>query len=144
MTPTMSAAAREQFLADVHIGVFSVAAGDGRAPLTAPIWYNYQPGGRVNVITGRKTRKAQCAMAAGRISLCAQVETRPYRYVSVEGPVVIEDLDPAERLAVAQRYLGTEGGEQYVASVQYPAGEGIVIRMSPERWFSADFGDAEG
>jgi PPOX class probable F420-dependent enzyme len=136
----MSIAAREQFLADVHVGILSVTALDGGGPLTAPVWYSYQPGGRLSVITGRNSRKAQCARTSGRVSLCAQVESPPYRYVTVEGPVVIEEVDAAERLAMARRYLGTEGGDQYVASVPDPDGENIVIRISPQRWLSADYG----
>ena len=139
MSLAMSIAAREQFLADVHVGILSVTALDGRGPLAAPVWYSYQPGGRLSVITSRSSRKAQCARAAGRASLCP-----PYRYVSVEGPVVIEEVDPAERLAMARRYLGTEGGDQYVASVPDPDGENIVIRISPQRWLSADYSQPEG
>jgi PPOX class probable F420-dependent enzyme len=136
----MSISEREQFLAGLHVGVLSVAAGEGRGPLAVPVWYDYQPGGRVSVITGRSTRKGRAIRAAGRMSLCAQDESPPYRYVSVEGPVVAEELDPAGRLAMARRYLGAEGGDQYVASNPDPAGEMMMFRMSPERWLSVDYG----
>ena len=43
---------REAFLADLHVGVFSVVA-EGATPITAPIWYSYEPGGTVNVRTAR-------------------------------------------------------------------------------------------
>jgi hypothetical protein len=148
---TMGVAEREQFLAGLHVGVLSVAVqgdeGDGsggRAPLAVPVWYDYQVGGQVSVITGRSSRKGLAIRAAGRISLCAQDEKPPYRYVSVEGPVVIEDLDPAERLAMARRYLGAEGGDQYVASNPDPAGENMMIRMRPEHWLSVDYGKQSG
>ncbi len=36
---------REQFLAEPHIAALAVDAGAGRAPLTVPIWYQYEPGG---------------------------------------------------------------------------------------------------
>jgi PPOX class probable F420-dependent enzyme len=144
MSLAMSVAAREQFLAQVHVGILSVTALDGRGPLAAPVWYSYQPGGPISVITGRSSRKARCARAAGRVSLCAQVESPPYRYVSVEGPVVIEEVEEAERLEMARRYLGTDGGDQYVASAPDAGGENIVIRISPRRWLSADFGQREG
>jgi hypothetical protein len=148
----MSVAEREQFLAGLHVGVLSVAvtAGGevdgpgGRAPLTVPVWYDYQAGGQVSVITGRGTRKGLAIRAAGRMSLCAQDENPPYRYVSVEGPVVIEDLDPAERLAMARRYLGAKGGDHYVASNPDPAGENMMIRMRPEHWLSVDYGKQSG
>jgi hypothetical protein len=152
MSFAMSVAEREQFLAGLHVGVLSVAAKAdrevdgpaGRAPLAVPVWYDYQAGGQVSVITGRSSRKGLAIRAAGRMSLCAQDENPPYRYVTVEGPVVIEDLDPAERLAMARRYLGTEGGDQYVASNPDPAGENMMIRMRPEHWLSVDYGKPPG
>jgi nitroimidazol reductase NimA-like FMN-containing flavoprotein (pyridoxamine 5'-phosphate oxidase superfamily) len=45
MSLSMSQAEREEFLAGVHVGVLSVGAGEGRAPITTPVWYSYQPGG---------------------------------------------------------------------------------------------------
>jgi PPOX class probable F420-dependent enzyme len=140
MSFAMSVAEREQFLAGLHVGVLSVAAGGTRAPLAAPVWYDYQPGGLVSVITARGSRKGVALAAAGRMTLCAQDENPPYRYVTVEGPVEIEELDPAERLAMARRYLGAEGGEQYVASNADPAGENVTIRMHPEHWLTVDYG----
>ena len=88
MSFTMSAAEREQFLAGLHVGILSVAE-DTRGPIAVPVWYDYQPGGQVSVITGRSSRKARALRAAGRMSLCAQDEAPPYRYVSVEGPAVL-------------------------------------------------------
>jgi hypothetical protein len=91
----MSAAEREQFLAGVHVGVLSAAAGTAGQTLTVPVWYSYQPGGLLTVLTGRRSRKAAAIRTAGRFSLCAQDDHPPYRYVSVEGPVVREEeLDP--------------------------------------------------
>ncbi len=53
---------------------------------------------------------------------------------------MIEEIDPPERLAMARRYLGEEGGEQYVALLPDPDGENIAIRLSPQRWLSTDYG----
>jgi PPOX class probable F420-dependent enzyme len=144
MSYAMSVAEREQFLAGVHVGVLSVAENGDRAPLAAPVWYDYQPGGLVSVITARGSRKGVALAAAGRMSLCAQDENPPYRYVTVEGPVEIEGLDPAERLAMARRYLGSEGGDQYVASSPDAAGENVMIRMHPEHWLTIDYGKQPG
>lgn len=144
MSFAMSVAQREQFLAGLHVGVLSVTAGETRAPIAVPVWYDYQPGGQVSVITGRGSRKGVALAAAGRMSLCAQDENPPYRYVSVEGPVGIEELDPVERLAMARRYLGPEGGDQYVASNPDPERENIIFRMRPEHWLSVDYGKRPG
>ena len=64
MPLNMSRQEREEFLAGLHVGVFSVASLDGGGPLTVPVWYTYSPGGTVNVSTGRGTRKAAAVMAA--------------------------------------------------------------------------------
>jgi PPOX class probable F420-dependent enzyme len=140
MSFAMSVEEREQFLAGLHVGVLSVAVGEGLGPIAVPVWYDYQAGGQVIVITGRSSRKGRAIAAAGRMSLCAQDENPPYRYVSVEGPVAIEELDLDERLAMARRYLGADGGDRYVASNPDPAGENVMIRMTPEHWLSVDYG----
>jgi Pyridoxamine 5'-phosphate oxidase len=117
MSVAMSVAEREEFLAGVHVGVLSAAMGTGGQTLTVPVWYCYQPGGLLTVLTGRRSRKAVAIRAAGRFGLCAQDAHPAYRYVSVEGPVVREEeLDPAERLAMARRYLGAAGGDQYITA----------------------------
>ncbi|MFI5217680.1 MAG: pyridoxamine 5'-phosphate oxidase family protein, partial [Candidatus Limnocylindria bacterium] len=86
MSLKMSQPEREAFLADVHVGVISIAE-PGRGPLSAPIWYGYQPGGELWIVTERDSRKGRLLQRAGRFSLCAQSEQPPYKYVSVEGPV---------------------------------------------------------
>jgi hypothetical protein len=141
MWVAMSAAKREEFLAGVHVGVLSAAVGTAGQTLAVPVWYSYQPGGLATVLTGRRSRKAAAIRAAGRFGLCAQDDSPPYRYVSVEGPVLREDeLDPAERLAMARRYLGSAGGIQYVTENPDPGGENVAFRMRPEHWLSQDQG----
>jgi PPOX class probable F420-dependent enzyme len=142
MSVTMSREEREQFLAGVHVGVISVASVDGGGPLAVPVWYSYQPGGTVNVITGVSTRKAAAIRAAGRFSLCAQDENPPYKYVTVEGPASTEEVSHDERLDLARRYLGPEGGDAYVSA--NPTGGQVVFRMTPERWLSADYNKVDG
>jgi len=142
MPVTMTREEREQFLGGVHVGVLSVASADGGGPLSVPVWYSYRPGGTVNVVTGPSTRKAAAIRAAGRFSLCAQDERPPYKYVTVEGPVTIGEVSHDERLALACRYLGPEGGAAYVSA--NPTGGQIVVRMTPEHWLSVDYGKVMG
>ena len=87
---SMTRAEREAFLADLHVGVISIAR-EGRGPLAIPIWYAYAPGGEIRIVTGGDSFKLSLLRRAGRFTLCAQDETPPYRYVSVEGPVVSID-----------------------------------------------------
>ncbi|HSO95252.1 MAG TPA: pyridoxamine 5'-phosphate oxidase family protein [Acidimicrobiia bacterium] len=145
MSLTMTPEERAAFLADPHIGVLSVAAAD-RGPLTVPVWYQYDPGGLVTFTTARASRKAELLRAAGRFSLCAQTETAPYQYVSVEGPVVAVDdpTDPAERRAMAHRYLGAELGDLYLEATAADAATSVTFRMRPEHWLAVDYGKQFG
>jgi PPOX class probable F420-dependent enzyme len=139
---TMSPPEREAFLAGLHVGVLTVAVGEGRGPLATPVWYSYQPGGVISLNTGGTSSKARAIAAAGRFSLCAQDEAAPYKYVTVEGPAVIEPADLAERTTIARRYLGAEAGDAWIAA--NPDADDVTIRMTPEHWQSADFSKAEG
>lgn len=140
MSLQMTRAEREAFLADVHVGVLSLPE-PGRGPLTVPIWYAYDPGGELRIVTGRDSRKGRLLAGAERVSLCAQTEAPPYRYVSVEGPIV--HVGPVDRardvLPLAVRYLGPELGEQYLAATAAGAGDEILVRIRPERWLSVDY-----
>ena len=142
MSLAMTKDERERFLAALHVGVISIE-DPGRGPLTAPIWYDYTPGGEIRVITDRDSRKGRLLAVGKRISFVAQTESIPYQYVSVEGPVVaIEPADSArDTLPMAQRYLGKELGQQYVAATgaEREARGSILVRMRPERWLTVDY-----
>lgn len=147
MSLSMTRSEREAFLADVHVGVISIAE-PGRGPLTVPIWYGYAPGGDLWIVTERSSRKGRLLEQAGRFSLVAQTETPPYRYVSVEGPIVEiaqAQLASHER-PLAHRYLGPEFGERYLEATggADARGDNIVVRMRPARWLSVDYGKGFG
>ncbi|WP_217206611.1 pyridoxamine 5'-phosphate oxidase family protein [Streptomyces sp. AC550_RSS872] len=132
---------REQFLAEPHIAALSVDAGAGRAPLTLPIWYQYEPGGDIWVMTGLDTRKNRLIQAAGRISLMVDRLEPTIRYVSVEGPVVKTVPATLEQLhEISARYLPAEKVDGYVDFAWKNHGEQVVIHMRPERWVSSDLG----
>lgn len=137
----MTVSEREEFLAGLHVGVLGVERSDG-PPLVVPVWYAYQPGGDVEVLTSASSVKGRLAAAAGRGSLCAQQETLPYRYVTVEGPIVIDELTGDEARAAVEpmaiRYLGPEMGAAYAAGGT--AADEIRIRLRPERWLTVDYG----
>ena len=123
----------------MYVGVLSAAVGKTGRTLAVPVWYSYQLGGLLTVLTGRRSRKAAAIRAAGRFGLCVQDDRPPYRYVSVEGPVVSEEQpDPAERLAMARRYLGSADGDRYVTDNPDPERENVAFRMRPEHWLSQD------
>jgi nitroimidazol reductase NimA-like FMN-containing flavoprotein (pyridoxamine 5'-phosphate oxidase superfamily) len=132
---------REAFLAEPYVGVLSVTAEPDRAPLTTPIWYEYQPGGLVKVITPPGLRKVRLIKEAGRFALCAQVaEVEDYRYVSVEGPVTeIRPTSKQERFDMAARYLRPDHVTDYVNATEDTASGDVAIHMRPQRWHTFDF-----
>lgn len=140
MSLAMTKTQREAFLAETRPGILSVAE-EGRGPTAVPVWYAYEPGGVVRLVTGSESKKAKLLRAAGRASLCVQTETPPYLYVSVEGPTVIDRVDFEEDTReMALRYLGPKMGEAYMRAT-YPNGttSEVLVRLRPERWWSADF-----
>ena len=141
MSLKMTKPEREAFLADLHVGVISIAEKD-RGPLTAPIWYGYEPGGELWILTERNSRKGRLLQEAGRFSLVAQTETPPYKYVSVEGPITsIEkpDLERDER-PMAHRYLGPKLGDGYFEATRADGDvDNILVKMRPQRWLTTDY-----
>nr|WP_282548068.1 pyridoxamine 5'-phosphate oxidase family protein [Streptomyces rochei] len=132
---------REKFLAEPHIAALAVDAGEGRAPLTVPIWYQYEPGGDVWIMTGLDSRKNRLIQAAGRFTLMVDRLEPTIRYVSVEGPVVETVAATEEDLReISARYLPPEKVDGYVAYASADHGEQVIVRMRPERWVSSDLG----
>ena len=140
MSLAMTKAEREAFLAETRVAVASISE-TGRGPLTVPVWHIYEPGGDVRFVTGGASRKARLLRAAGRMSLCVQEETSPYRYVSVEGPVTIGTPDwERDVRPTALRYLGQQMGEMYLQATAEEHRGAILVRLRPERWLSVDYG----
>jgi nitroimidazol reductase NimA-like FMN-containing flavoprotein (pyridoxamine 5'-phosphate oxidase superfamily) len=63
----MTTTERERFLADVRVGIISIAE-EGRGPLTVPIWYGYTPSGELSVWMEQGSRKTRLLQSAGRFS----------------------------------------------------------------------------
>jgi hypothetical protein len=131
---------REQFLADVRVGVLAVDE-PGRGPLALPIWY-LCTGGVIEMGMDGQSQKATLLRAAGRATLTVQTETAPYKYVSVEGPVEVL-AEPRDDLVMATRYLGPELGKWY-AETNPSTAQSVVARLTPERWRTFDFAKVMG
>ncbi|MDQ3377199.1 MAG: pyridoxamine 5'-phosphate oxidase family protein [Actinomycetota bacterium] len=150
MPRQMTERERQEFLAEPHVAVLSVASGGDRPPHTTPVWYAYRPGGDVTFFTGtqgRKSRKSSLIQRAGVLSLTVQQEEFPYRYVTVEGTVVGEDRPPSaeQMLAVARRYMPEEHAQGFVAAeLGHPTPEFVLFTVRPDRWLTFDFADEAG
>jgi len=134
---------REEFLAGVHVGVLSVDE-PGRGPLSVPVWYLYEIGGEIVIVTRPEARKARLLEVGARVSFCVQSEELPPKYVSIQGRVastaaaaIDRDLKP-----VVRKYLGAEVGDAYIDNTRPNGTDEIVVRIRPDRWFSRDFGRA--
>lgn len=102
MTRRMTEQESQEFLAEPHVGVLSVASDSDRPPLTVQVWYGYEPGGNVTFFTGtrgRKARKTRLIEKAGVLSLSVQREEFPYKHVTIESIVV--GSAPPERAGAA-------------------------------------------
>src|SRR5262249_34437934 len=135
----MSKTEREAFLADTHVAIISVA-DPGRAPLTVPVWYSYEPGGVVRFVTGSNSKKAALIRQSGRLSLCVQTETPPYKYISIEGPATIGEPDfERDGRQVAHRYLGPQLAEMYLQLTANERLNSILVTLKPQRWLTVDY-----
>ena len=64
MSLVMTQSEREDFLAGLHVGVLAIERPAG-PPLAVPIWYGYEPGGLVWIITAPGSVKGRLLQAAG-------------------------------------------------------------------------------
>ena len=140
---------REEFLAGKHVGVLSVASDDERPPLSAPVWYAYQPGGNITFFTGtqgHRARKEGLLKKAGVMTFVVQSEEWPYKYVSVEGTVIGADHPPtAEQvLTIVRRYLPENQAQGFAKrELEHPDSKFVLFTIRPDRWSSIDYGKLE-
>jgi PPOX class probable F420-dependent enzyme len=128
---------REQFLADLHVGVLGIERTDG-PPLVVPVWYMYEPGGELWFVIDSHSVKGRLLEKSMRFSLCVQSESLPYKYVSVEGAATIAPADKElDTRPLAHRYLGPKAGDSYVE--RDDDSDSIRVSTVPDRWFSVDY-----
>ena len=131
----MTIAEREAFLADLHVGILSIAR-DGKGPLALPVWYRYRDG-EVSISMDDGSAKAALLRRHGRATLTVQNEAPPYQYVMVEGPVTLVKDDP-DVLDLATRYLGAELGARYAEQNPW-SDASVTAHLRPARWLTCDY-----
>lgn len=128
---------REEFLSEPHIAALSVESGTDRAPLTVPIWYQYEPGGQPLILTGKTSKKAELIRAAGRFTLMVERLEPSIRYVTVSGTV--DRIDDATHEQLRQmthaifrrrRWTPTSSSRRTTSKT----------KLRPQHWLSADLG----
>lgn len=134
----MTQTEKEIFLADLHVGVLNIPR-EGAAPLSAPVWYHYTPGGELWLLTGTKSRKGKLLQEGLPVSFCVQNESPPYAYVTVDGRVssIRQSLLEEELRPVARRYLGKSAGDAYAD--RDGVADTITVRIRIEQWLAVDY-----
>ena len=141
MSLAMTPAEREAFLAEVHVAVVTVADDGSCGPLAIPLWYDYQPGGEIIVVTDGNSRKAQLIRKVGRVTVCAQTQETPYRYASAEGPVTaIEDTITVEqRWELAVATWATRAPTRYIEATRDITDRMCAVHIRPEHWLTRNY-----
>ena len=134
---------REEFLADTHVGVLSVAGEAGRPPISVPTFYAYEPGGEITMFTGtqrRKPRRIEQIKNVGVVTLVVQREEMPPAYVTVEAELVEVGKPTHEQmLTIARRYMPEEHAEAYVGGeLGDPDNLVVLFTFRPTRWLTSD------
>jgi nitroimidazol reductase NimA-like FMN-containing flavoprotein (pyridoxamine 5'-phosphate oxidase superfamily) len=144
MSPLMPEDERQNFLAGIHVGIFSLAQ-DAQAPLSLPAWYAYEPGGDLRLFLPPGDPRTPLARRLPRASLCVQDEMPPYRYVTVEGRIV--SLVPADReqdyWPLILRYLPEMWAQAYL-NYTWPADQDLsqamlLAHLRPEVWHAVNY-----
>lgn len=139
----MSEQQREEFLADTHVGVVSVAGKPGRPPTSVPTFYAYEPGGELTMFTGtqrRAPKRIEQIKEAGVVSFVVQREEMPPAYVTIEAELVeVGKPTPEQMLTIARRYMPEEHAQGYVQSeLGDPGNIVVLLTFRPTRWLTSD------
>ncbi len=113
-------------------GKLATVREDG-LPHVMPIWFVLD-GDELVFMTGANTVKGRNLRRGGHASLCVDDDRPPFAFVTVSGPVTIDE-DAAAMLAlstrIAARYMGADRAEEYGRRNAVP-GE-LLVRLRAER-----------
>jgi len=117
-------------------GKLGFLSASGR-PLVAPVWFVVEDGALV-FNTGKDTAKGRALARDPRVTMCIDLEQRPYAFVQVQGEAELSE-DPAELVrtatVIAARYMGSDRAEEYGKRNGVP-GE-LVVRLRPTKVLAA-------
>jgi PPOX class probable F420-dependent enzyme len=124
-------------LAQPIVGNLGLYGLDGY-PRVIPVWFTFT-GDEVQVASPPGAYKSRALRKDPRATLTVSTASTPYHVVSVSGKVRIEVMDEPRRVefvtGIALRYLGPEGGQQYIDGWLrggHP-GPGDLLRLAAER-----------
>ncbi|GAB4426466.1 MAG: PPOX class F420-dependent oxidoreductase [Chloroflexi bacterium OHK40] len=117
---------RREFLAGRHYGVVGTLNADGSIHQTV-VWFVLD-GDQIRFSIGAGSVKARNLRRSPTIALT--VEDGP-RYLTLSGTAVVEPADPALRRRLAERYLGPERVDEWLA--RRPDAPRASVRMTITR-----------
>ncbi len=128
----------EEFFAEPHVALLMIPGP--AAPLTMPVWYDYQRR-QHRLVTGPDSLAAKRLREAGRCTLVVDSVTPPPRYVAVEC-TLIEEGEPSLEAprSVAARYLPPHILEGYLTHIEQNVGPEVRFTLRPVTWRSAGIG----
>lgn len=124
-----------------RVGRLATVSADGD-PHVVPIWFKLD-GDRVLIHTSGESKKAKNVRATGKYSLVVDVDTMPYKGVSVSGQAeaVGEDAIDWRSLIneLAVTYMGPEAGPGFGGYIASMPGEHVTLVLSIDETESWDY-----
>ncbi len=118
------------------LAVLATYRRDGTV-LLSPVWHEWRDNG-FNVVTGSRDVKAGHLRRDPRASIVVCEDGPPNRGLELRARARLSTLEDGSMVRrIATRYLGLEGGEQYVVT----AGDDLLIRLEPGELRAWDFAD---
>lgn len=129
------------FLAEPRCATLATRFKNGSI-LLSPVWHEWMDGG-FTVFAVRDDVKIRHVERDSNVSICLAEDAPPYRGVEVRGAARLVHADRETAAAtmrrIAVRYLGTEQGEEFSASLE--SVNLVLLRMTPGTLRVWDFAD---
>jgi pyridoxamine 5'-phosphate oxidase-like protein len=122
----------KELLQSTHLARLAYVWPDG-TPRVIPIWFHWD--GKELIVAGPPDAPKMIALPRnGNVAVTIDTETWPYHALLVRGTAsstVVPGV-PSEYASAARRYMGEEGGDNWVANVKQMSAETARIAIRPE------------
>jgi hypothetical protein len=106
--------------------------------MLSPVWFRWRDGA-FETTMARSDGKLRRLRQNPEVGFLVFETTPPFRGIEIRGSVTLtEENVGSARLAIATRYLGSEGARAYVDAV---AEEAVLVRLEPQSVRAWDFSD---
>jgi PPOX class probable F420-dependent enzyme len=129
----------QELLNSTHLARLAYVWPDG-TPRVVPVWFHWD--GRELVIAGPPDAPKMSALPRnGNVAITIDGETWPYHALLIRGTASTSVAPgvPSEYAAAAERYMGEEGGKNWVANIKKMSSETARIAVRPQWVAILDF-----